>query len=263
MQVLTGHQGFPPSRKSVRLGIGSTFVGNLGMLKHVAVLIPVSLPGRPGFKCTVIHHESRCLMCKYNMIIQHSVYTYIYIYICVCVRSTIYVCVFHHIHKYICRFMSMCPFTCACVCQQRYQRCGPQPSRTVLYKDLRQLLRFSDCSITPRKLSKADWHVNKSRTKSPRIKHHDVRWLGLNLLLPESSPSTTSRSYTKEVSKGMEFTTQLFAAGSAELPALWSVFNIFQLAIWIYLAEPQAKRTTARSAVFSGLRPNSTARLWM
>lgn len=37
----------------------------------------------------------------------------------------------------------------------------------------------------------------------------------------------------------------------------------FQLAIWIYLAEPQAKRTTARSAVFSGLRPNSTARLWM
>lgn len=69
----------------------------------------------------------------------------------------------------------------------------------------------------------------KSRTKSPRIKHHDFRWLGLNLLLVESSPSTTSRSYTKEVSKGMEFTTQLFAAGSAELPVLWSVFNY---AIW-------------------------------
>ena len=91
MQVLTGHQGFPPSRKSVRLGIGSTFVGNLGMLKHVAVQIPVSLPGHPGFKCTVIHHESRCPMCKYNMIIKHSVYIYIYykyICVCVCARST-------------------------------------------------------------------------------------------------------------------------------------------------------------------------------
>ncbi len=52
--------------------------------------------------------------------------------------------------------MSMWTSTCVCVCQQRYQRCAHQPSRTVLYKDLRQLVQFSDCSITSSKLSKVD-----------------------------------------------------------------------------------------------------------
>lgn len=185
-------------------------------------------------------------------------YIYIYYkYICVCVRVPLVYCIYIYI---ICRFMSMCPFTCACVCQQRYQRCGPQPSRTVLYKDLRQLLRFSDCSITPRKLSKADWHLNKIKDK---ITPNKTPWCSVIGIEPFAG-GVKSIHYFKILYK------RSIKGDGIHDPALCCRFCrtsctliCFQLAIWIYLAEPQAKRTTARSAVFSGLRPNSTARLWM